>query len=530
MQHRTCQNDVILGSCATPESISNFLFYAIILFLPSQLGKHFWPSWSYVQGLRVDYLSPTIYFTDLLIILLFVFWLASWIHADRLLNSKHEILNTKQIPIIKTQNTKPFGHLRIRISNLPFQEYFLGILCLSLFIGIGLSINPPAGLYGLLKLCEFIFFGWYTARVVSPTCEVARGTPRRCSLEVIVVLFSCGILFESFLATAQFIAQSSMGGIFYFFGERAMSQSTPGAAVAMLNGQLLLRPYGTFPHPNVLAGYLTVAMAIVIFNFQFSIFNQISNFKKIILSFSVLLGTIAMLLSMSRVAIVVWILILCFFVIKNLRIKNSFQISNLKLKIFLGIFLIIATIFSMSSLRYRYTDILGESFTERVRLANIAIDMINTHPIFGVGLFNFIPTIPAFYTPKNESLFTYLQPVHNIFLLVASETGLIGLSFVVWFLVKICKRFKISSSAHSTAGRQDLRFKNNKLYIAEILIHKSLFIILIVLGMFDHYFLTIQQGQLLLVFVLGLCFANISKNKKHGIIPKEHVIFLSPLH
>ena len=34
------------------------------------------------------------------------------------------------------------------------------------------------------------------------------------------------------------------------------------------------------------------------------------------------------------------------------------------------------------------------------------------------------------------------------------------------------------------------------------LIHNSLFIIL-ALGLFDHYFLTLQQGQLMLAVVLG---------------------------
>ena len=51
------------------------LFYSIILFLPTQLGLHFWPEYSKVLGLRIDYLSPTIYMTDVLILLLIVLWL-----------------------------------------------------------------------------------------------------------------------------------------------------------------------------------------------------------------------------------------------------------------------------------------------------------------------------------------------------------------------------------------------------------------------------------------------------------------------
>ena len=41
-----------------------------ILFLPTQLGYHFWPPWAYVFGIRIDYLSPTVYFTDVIVVAL----------------------------------------------------------------------------------------------------------------------------------------------------------------------------------------------------------------------------------------------------------------------------------------------------------------------------------------------------------------------------------------------------------------------------------------------------------------------------
>ena len=50
-----------------------------ILLLPTQLGYHFWPKWAYVFGVRVDYLSPTLYLTDILAAILLVLW----IHENR---------------------------------------------------------------------------------------------------------------------------------------------------------------------------------------------------------------------------------------------------------------------------------------------------------------------------------------------------------------------------------------------------------------------------------------------------------------
>src|SRR5438045_3586285 len=60
-----------------PDKISLLFFYLLFLFLPTQFGKHFWPEFSFVYGLRLDYLSPTIYLTDILTIIIFVFSIKS---------------------------------------------------------------------------------------------------------------------------------------------------------------------------------------------------------------------------------------------------------------------------------------------------------------------------------------------------------------------------------------------------------------------------------------------------------------------
>ena len=46
-----------------------FLF---LFLLPTQLGKHFFLPFSYILGVRVDYLAPTVYLTDIIILLLVV--------------------------------------------------------------------------------------------------------------------------------------------------------------------------------------------------------------------------------------------------------------------------------------------------------------------------------------------------------------------------------------------------------------------------------------------------------------------------
>ncbi|MDP4011799.1 MAG: hypothetical protein Q8P72_06265, partial [Candidatus Roizmanbacteria bacterium] len=46
-----------------------FLF---IFFLPTQLGTFFFIPESYIDGIRIDYLAPAVYLTDILVIILIV--------------------------------------------------------------------------------------------------------------------------------------------------------------------------------------------------------------------------------------------------------------------------------------------------------------------------------------------------------------------------------------------------------------------------------------------------------------------------
>jgi len=414
--------------------LQKLIFYSILLFLPTQLGRHFWPSWSYVSGLRIDYLSPTVYVTDILLALLFFVWLYSFFF------------------IRKIKITLPPSYV-------PFSIFLLFIL-----LGIFTSRNPQAGFYGFIKLLEYVFFGFYVA-----------GTIKKSHLPVITTTFSLGVFFESFLAFLQYIQQGSIGGVLYFFGERTFTSQTPGIANVSMYGHLLLRPYGTFSHPNVLAGYLLIAMIIILFN-------QGSKNKKNVHNAVFIFGAIALLLTMSRIAIIVFLLVVIFFMFQ----KNMQHIK--KYLFFFSIFFISVLFFSPLHARFFNTAFTNEAFVRRADLIQTAVTMFWSSPFFGVGLYNFLSNVPLFQKGSTSSLFTSLQPVHNIYLLIAAETGIFGFGFFTWFLIKTYKRIKNSLLQH-------VRF--------------FLLITVLVLGLFDHYFLTLQQGQLLFAFVLGFCWAKI---------------------
>lgn len=356
-----------------------------------------------------------------------------------------------------------------QISNFKLQ---IVLFLLVLLFGILFSKNPMAGFYGLLKLLEFVFLGFVAAKTIKTAQD----------FKILAFIFCMGVLFESGLAILQFVKQGSIGGIFYFFGERTFTSQTSGIANASLDGKLVLRPYATFPHPNVLAGYLIIAMTTIIFNFQSSI-----KIKKIYFFTSLLIGSIALLFTMSRVAIILWFLMVALF-IKNYVIKNSFQIISAAILVFIGsIFM-----FFLSS-RFFNISTMDEAIVRRIELANTAITMVKDHPVFGVGLYNFLPTLPYYQKNNTGSLFTLLQPVHNIFFLIVAETGLLGLGMFLWFLLRAVLSIKT---------RNNLPLNTCYILLTTILI----------LGLFDHYFLTLQQGQILFAVVLSLCFSRNNKD------------------
>lgn len=415
--------------------LEKIFFYLTIFLLVSQIGRHFWPSFSFINGVRSDYLSPTLYASDISIICLAFLY---------------------------------FARRKIFISSMIKKEYCGSISFVIFFLLIGtgvvLSKNPYAGLYGMIKIIEFIFFGFYIA-----TCNLSKKT----------FAFSLwlGILFSGFLATAQFIHHSSLGGLFYFFGERAFNGETPGIANASIGGSLVLRPYATFPHPNVLAGYLFFSSVLFLHFVGSKRKGLPAGRQGFFVSLPILVAGIGILLSLSRV---VWITAtaLGFYSL----IKHRYRAGR-------NLFIFALVIFSQTLFASRLYEVSlqNESVAQRIVLARASIDMFKDHMFFGVGLNNYLGELPSYITRLSPALY---QPVHSIFLLLLSEGGIFSFGMLVYFLYLTTKNvFSLS--------KKDKEF-------CLMLLCSFLFI-----GFFDHYFFTLQQGQLLMTLVLGVIWNKI---------------------
>ncbi len=415
------------------DKLARVFFYLLILFLPTQLGKHFWPNFSFVYGIRLDYLSPTIYFTDVVLVLVIVFSFKKTIR---------ELAKSKYLKL--------------------FLLYLLALLISSF-----LAKNIYASFLGIVKFLEYFYLFSYVVL-----------NYKKLNKEVLFSFLFVGIFFESLLSFLQVFNNGSLGGALYYLGERTFTSQTPGIANASINGGLYLRPYGTFPHPNVLSFYFISATLLMLNYFKKK------KYQTILIFLSLIISTFTIFLTLGRISVFAWIfdLIIIFFYLT----KNRYKFVNKKNSIlfFLPLFLLIIFIFQKNIyfLRLESVSFVDESFVQRIWLMDQTVNIIRNNFLFGVGINNFYYYLSPYL--QSSKIF-FVQPVHNIYLLIFSETGLIGFLFFVYFCFGLLKK---------------TFYKNRKIkpYILMLLITTFF------LGFFDHYLLTIQQGQILFAIIFGI--------------------------
>lgn len=437
--------------------LSRFLSYffnfnlVIIIFTGSlNLFYKFNHQQAFVQGWLVDYLLPKLYLSDIFI------WLFILVSLIYLLKSKGIDLRKRRV-----EQDCFFDSWQISLTGT----------CLVLLLGFILrqffTLVPVIAFYQLFKYFQIIVFGFCLYK-------------QRHFFKPHVIFWSLILLifFQTGLGIYQFLAQQSLLP-YSFLGETNISQplGLPRFNFPLLGERVL--PYGTFPHPNILAGVLTlVLLTIMQFNLQKPV---IRHQKKLVIASVCLI----ILLTQSATAGATLILGLGFLFltkkkmvlpIKALRLIPLFLIPLCSVFIFFG------------------TKILPHnlSFTRRHDLEIASFNLLQKFPLTGAGLSQFTPHLPQIH-PSPAPL-NFHQPVHNIVYLFVSETGLLGLSLlacVIVFFYRIWQNLTFKSLIKQPLPKPPL-------FVSSSLI--SLFTILSPLMLFDHYLLTTQSG--LLAFML----------------------------
>jgi len=189
--------------------------------------------------------------------------------------------------------------------------------------------------------------------------------------------------------------------------------------------QSFRRVEGTLGHPNTLAQYLSMSFFLVLA----SIFLEKNSAIKWLYFFVIGLSLTLLILTFSRSGWVAFLLsYFIFCVLQRGRVKSkaeTFKTKYYAIGIFV-IFLITGFVFK-NAIVERFAEGPESSTLVRILLLKTAYNMVVAHPFVGVGINNFTEVMREYDTTgvSNDDL----QPVHNIYAIFLSETGIVGLVF-----------------------------------------------------------------------------------------------------
>lgn len=359
-------------------------------------------------------------------------------------------------------------------------------LAISLTIFFGLvsyffSINETVTFFWLIEMLKLlVVYVFVINRLISEKNLIT------------LLLVSLGL--QLVFGILQFAVQSSIG--LNFLGESSLGPAVPNTAKIDVGDLKIVRPYGTFTHANVFGGLISIGFLLSAYLYMKE---EISRKKTQILLGIFLIGV---LLSFSRSAwlamTVSTLLFLSFrkFKITYLKIRN-FTFAFLGL-IFVGYF---TGVLNLILIRLQLTG--DTSILERMAQIKTSFFMMLTHP-FGVGLGNFVNAADKYSSAKLMPW--QFEPVHNTFLLIGAELGIIAMLISISaVIVGLWHLFRLLTK---TEGK----YKCFPIYFAIILITH-----LAILLNLDHYFYTNYSAGVVVMVMLGIMTNELANLEERGV-------------
>lgn len=300
--------------------------------------------------------------------------------------------------------------------------------------------------------------------------------------------FIAGGAVQGILALAQFFFQSTFS--LSWLGLAAHPVGEAGVSVVENNGiGRWLRAYGSFAHPNILGGYLTFCLIVLLSFFSNKIFSQ--RYKNVLFLLSSICLVIGIVFSFSRAAWLVSVSALLFLPL-HARLERELNFKTIVHSIFPALatfLLLIVALFPLVQTRLTIESRLEQqSVEQRITGLEVSSKIISDNLLFGVGIGNYTAELIRLIPDKPG---WFYQPVHNVFALIFAEIGLVG--WLLLSLVFISWVYFLFYS-HDVPPRV--------VYFVSVVIF-SLFVI----GSLDHYLVSSYTGWI----VLGVCFGFISK-------------------
>ncbi len=365
-------------------------------------------------------------------------------------------------------------------------------LCVFLYFIIAsfFTVDPWVAIWKIATIAIIVLF------VLAVTQNVERKYARQ------AIIAAAG--FEALLALGQFFSQYIGGST--ALGTSAQNASMSGASVVADATSRWLRAYGIFPHPNILGGFLAIALLIVVDEY----FHCYENFyaawrgqeinkknfwtdqtvRQTAVSLAKIVTTamiiaFGLLASFSRSAMLAFGVAFVVYVILEYR-THHLRAAWLGAKFATLLLIVVATwsIFLPNLLLARVEaqgSLEMRSVTERLAGYDTAWHVFSRAPLFGTGLGQYTQRVQRFVSEADAP---FVQPVHNAFVLIATELGIVGLMVLALLLWPRVKLFFTTIPVQT---------KNFVLAMTALLF---------IIAILDHYFWSLHAGMVLVAVAI----------------------------
>jgi hypothetical protein len=292
-----------------------------------------------------------------------------------------------------------------------------------------------------------------------------------------------GLALQAVLGIYQFLTQSTFACKYLGLAEH-LPYGLSGESVLENASGRWLRAYGGLDHPNIFGALMALAVIITIYLLVSKKVAQKWDNLNIALLFVFML---ALFFSFSRGA---WLGLVAGLLVWGLVAYRT-KVFNLKLEflrkpLFWGALILLFLFFieygNLISTRVAGGDRLEiRSLSERTSYYDDAGIILKNDWLTGVGAGNYVTKLEEI---KTTQPFWYYQPIHNTFVLIWAELGVVGLILFLFFLGILL-------------GRLPLKLKSSGFNL-------GLFAALLVVMLLEHWLFSLHFGILFLWIWLGI--------------------------
>jgi putative inorganic carbon (HCO3(-)) transporter len=267
------------------------------------------------------------------------------------------------------------------------------------------------GLFTIFSLAMSVLLFMYAASTIRTVQE----------LRVVVLALMGVLILQGLIALGQHATNSTLGLGFFGSGETLRG----GAGL-----QVLTRVGGTLGHPNSLAMFLELLLPLGVSLLLSPLDRQI----KLVAGLATVFGGIGLVTTLSRgglmatgfgVMLVLW----------N-RWTAAIGLVRTGLALTLAIVLLTGALFVVPNpVRTRIIEHDYGNAYGRIPNMEVAFNIIRDRSLFGVGLNNYTEAARAYDHTPEQIVALWNAPVHNLFLFIAGEIGLVGLAGFLLLLI-----------------------------------------------------------------------------------------------